>query len=92
MAAAFRGELAASFARIEHCPIALTDAVRHRPGKLAVFAALPVRVRVGGRAKATSGSSRIPKILDSDDEWSRYAGARTTRRSAGDQGIHLSAG
>jgi hypothetical protein len=30
VAAAFRGELAASFARLEHFPIALTDAARHR--------------------------------------------------------------
>jgi hypothetical protein len=70
VAAVFRGELAASFARIEHCPIALTDAVRHRPGKCAVFAALPVRMRVGTqRLRVGLAVSQKPQIrMMSDPE------------------------
>jgi hypothetical protein len=49
VAAVFRGELAASFAKVGHCPITL-DAIRHDEASGAVFTVL----RVGRGPKATS--------------------------------------
>lgn len=61
MAAVFRGELAASFAKVGHCPITLTDAVRHDEASCAVFAALPVRMRVGGGQRLRVGLAAFQK-------------------------------
>jgi hypothetical protein len=49
VAAVFRGELAASFAKVGHCPITL-DAIRHDEASGAVVTVL----RVGRGPKATS--------------------------------------
>jgi hypothetical protein len=50
VAAVFRGELAASFAKVGHRPITL-DAVRHDEASCAVFAVLPVWMRRGAGVK-----------------------------------------
>jgi hypothetical protein len=63
VAAVFRGELAASFARIEHRPIALTEAARHRRGELRCVCCV---ARVDARERARKGYEWVCSIPKND--------------------------